>query len=180
MRFFKPSQGGPQFDSNSAGPAGSPAETEAVRRIVGRLESMPPDQARFLAGVAYVLARAAYADMTISDEETRVMESELSQLGIDESQAILVVEMAKLQEKTTGATSDYLVTREFRDHSTDEQRLSLLRACFHVCAADESISGDESSTLDQIANELDVPREDVRQLRAEFARIFSARLDFGR
>ena len=100
-------------------------------------------------------------------------------LGLDESQSVLVVEMAKLQERTTGATSDYLVTREFRDISSPEQRLGLLRACFHVCAADDSISGTESSTLDQIANELDVPREDVRKLRGEFGTLFSARLDFG-
>ena len=41
--------------------------------------------------------------------------------------------MAKLQERTTGATSDFLVTREFKDHATVDQRLALLRACFRVC-----------------------------------------------
>src|SRR5512140_1297271 len=140
MRFFRPSGNPSDSTFDAAGPAGSAsaAETEAVRRIVGRLESMPGEQARYLAGIAYVLARAAYADMDISDEETSVMETELHQLGLDEPQAVLVVEMAKLQERTTGATSDYLVTREFRDISTPEQRLGLLRACFHVCSADEA------------------------------------------
>jgi uncharacterized tellurite resistance protein B-like protein len=155
-------------------------ETAAVRKIVARLETMPLEQARFLAATAYVLARAAYADLDISDEETTVMERELVNLGIDESQAVLVVEMAKLQERTTGGTSDYPVTREFRDRSTPEQRLMLLRACFMVAAADDAISGAESSTLDQIASELDVPRADLTAMRAEFAQKFSARLDFGR
>jgi uncharacterized tellurite resistance protein B-like protein len=171
MRFLR-------GDSPSQPAAAGPnlaAETEAVRSIVGRLESMPPEQARFLAATAYVLARAAYADMNISDEETAVMERELGQAGLDPSQAILVVEMAKLQERTTGATSDYLVTREFRDNSSAEQRLALMRACFLVCAADDSISGTESSTLSEIANELDVPRADLTALRAEFAGKFSAR-----
>ena len=45
-------------------------ETETVRRIVARLEAMPADQARFVASAAYTLARAANADMDISDEET--------------------------------------------------------------------------------------------------------------
>lgn len=160
-------------------PADPVSETEAVRKIVARLESMPLDRARFLAGTAYVLARAAYADLDISTEETAVMEHEVTAAGIDESQAVLVVEMAKLQEKTTGATSDYLVTREFRDNTTAEQRLAVLRACFLVCAADDAISGSESSVLDQIADELDVPRADVSALRSEFAKKFSARLDFG-
>jgi uncharacterized tellurite resistance protein B-like protein len=174
MRFL-----GSRSDPASTPPANLAAETEAVRGIVNRLESLPPDQARLLAGMAYVLARAAYADMAISDEETAAMEEELVASGLDDAQAVLVVEMAKLQEKTTGATSDYLVTREFRDLSTPEQRLTVLRACFHVCASDDAISGSESATLAEIANELDVPRADVTAIRASFAEKFSARLGFG-
>ncbi len=155
------------------------AETEAVRHIVARLEAMPPEQARLLAGIAYVLARAAYADLEISDAETAAMEEELTGSGLDESQAVLVVEMAKLQEKTSGGTSDYLVTREFRELSTPEQRLTVMRACFRICSADNSISGTESATLDEIASELDIPRHDLTGIRAEFADKISARLGFG-
>ncbi|MGZ6265323.1 MAG: tellurite resistance TerB family protein [Candidatus Limnocylindrales bacterium] len=155
------------------------AETEAVRHIVARLEALPAEQARMLAGMAYVLARAAYADLEISDAETAAMEVELKVSGLDESQAVLVIEMAKLQEKTGGGTSDYLVTREFRELSTPEQRLTVLRACFRVCAADDSISGTESATLDEIASELDISRHDLTSIRAEFAGKISARLGFG-
>jgi len=61
-------------------PAAAPAgpdlsiETDAVRRIVTRLEALPAGQARLLAGMAYLLARAAYADLEISDAETTAME----------------------------------------------------------------------------------------------------------
>jgi uncharacterized tellurite resistance protein B-like protein len=154
------------------------AETAAVRRIVARLEALPPDQARLLAGIAYILARAAYADLDISEDETAVMESELAAFGLDAAQAALVAEMAKLQERTTGATSDFLVTREFKEHATVEQRLSLLRACFRVCLADEQISGSESSVLAEIASELGLDRTQSRPIRAEFAEKFSARFDF--
>jgi uncharacterized tellurite resistance protein B-like protein len=164
---------------DASGTAAASAETDAVRRIVARLEALPPDQARVLAGMAYVLARAAYADMDISDAETAAMEEELTGSGLDQSQAVLVVEMAKLQEKTAGGTSDYLVTREFRELSTPEQRMTVLRACFRVCSADDAISGMESATLDEIASELDIPRQDLHDVRAEFADKFSARLGFG-
>jgi uncharacterized tellurite resistance protein B-like protein len=160
-------------------PSSSTEETEAIRRIVTRLESLPPEQARQLAGLAYILARAAYADLDISDAETAAMESELAAIGVDSSQAILVVEMAKLQEKTTGDTSDYLATRDFREHSTPEQRLGVLRACYRVCCADESISGSESATLNEIASELGLSREEAAGIRAEFAEWISARLHFG-
>ena len=154
------------------------AETEAVRRIVTRLETLPPEKARLLAGMAYVLARAANADMRISDVETQAIEDELVSSGLDQSQAVLVAEMAKLQERTAGGTSDYLVTREFREASTPEQRLAVLRACYHVTAADMAITSMESATLDEIANELEIEREQSAAVRAEFADLISARFGF--
>ena len=70
-------------------------ETETVRRIVGRLEALPPERARLVASAAYILARAAQADMDISDEETRLIEQQLQERGmLDEPTAVLVAEMA--------------------------------------------------------------------------------------
>ncbi len=153
-----------------AAPPVNPGETDTVRRIVARLETMPPDQARLLAATAYILARAAYADFDISAAETSAMEQILvSQGGIDASQAVLVVEMAKIQARGFGETEDYLVTREFRQAATPEQRLAVLRACYVVGAADDVITSAESATLDEIANEFDLERSQVAAVRAEFA-----------
>ena len=130
--------------------------------------------------VAYVLARAAYSDMAISDAETTVVERELTALGVDQAQAALVAEMAKLQQVTIGGTSDFTVTRDFQESATPEQCAMLLRACYRVCAADDSISGYESATLDQVANELKLTRVDAAAIRAEFADRLSARFGFGK
>jgi uncharacterized tellurite resistance protein B-like protein len=125
--------------------------------------------------MAYVLARAAYADLEISEPETATMEQILVRdADLDEPQAVLVVEMAKLQARTYGETEDYLVTREFRAASTPEQRLAVLGACFAVGSADEVISGAESATLNEIANELGVDRQALAALRAEYAGRFGA------
>jgi len=179
LRFL----GGRPADPSAAGIADRPSslteETEAIRRIVTRLESLPPEQARLLAGMAYILARAANADLNISDAETKAMEGELETSGLDSSQAILVVEMAKLQERTTGETSDYLATREFREHSTAEQRLGVLRASYRIASADEAISGEEGATLSEIANELGFTPEEASAIRAEYAEWISARFGFG-
>lgn len=179
LRFLGSRPGQPVPVAAPAGPDLS-TETDAVRRIVTRLEALPTDQARLLAGMAYLLARAAYADLEISDAETAAMEQVLTESGLDQSQAILVAEMAKLQEKTTGGTSDYLVAREFCNHSTMDQRITVLRACYRICAADDSISGTESSTVDEIAAELELSREDAAAVRAEFAGKLSARFGFGK
>src|SRR4029453_11894574 len=103
-------------------------ETATVRRIVARLEAMPAEQARFVASAAYTLARAANADLEISDEETAAIEAALrSKETLEEPTAVLVTEMAKLQAKTVGGTEDYVVTREFRNLASDQQRLEVLR-----------------------------------------------------
>ena len=61
------------------------------------------DQARLIASAAYTLARAANADLEISDDETAAIERELqAHDGLDEATAVLVTEMAKLQARTVG------------------------------------------------------------------------------
>jgi uncharacterized tellurite resistance protein B-like protein len=150
-------------------------ETATVRRIVARLEAMPPDQAKYLAGFAYILGRAAQADLDISDAETKVMERFGVELGgLDEAHAVLVVEMAKVQAREQGATEDYVVTREFGQRSTREQKLRLLHCCFAVGAADETINAEEAGVVNEIARELDVSRDDLNAVRAEFHENLSA------
>jgi uncharacterized tellurite resistance protein B-like protein len=147
----------------------SAAETATARRIVARLEALPPDEARYLACFAYVMSRAANADFDISAEETALMERFAVEYGgLDTAQAVLVVEMAKIQARVNGGTEDFVVTREFRTISTPEQRLALLRCCFAIGAADSSISAAEASTINEIARELDLEAADVNAVRAEF------------
>src|SRR6478752_9690121 len=115
-------------------------DTATVRRIVAKLESMPPEQARLIASAAYTLARAANADLEISDDETAAIERELQTTeALDEATAVLVTEMAKLQAKTVGGTEDYVVTREFKALADMDQRIVVLRACFAVMAANGTI-----------------------------------------
>ena len=155
--------------------AGSAAETATARRIVARLHAMPPENARYLACFAYVMSRAAQADLRISDEETALMERFAVEYGgLDEAQAVLVVEMAKLQALVEGATEDYVVTREFYRISTPEQRLQLIRCCFAIGATDGTINAEEASVVNEIARELDVERADLNAVRDEFHEQLSA------
>jgi uncharacterized tellurite resistance protein B-like protein len=155
-------------------------ETETVRRIVARLRTLPPERARYLAGFAYILARAAHADLDISDAESAVMESALVDLGgLDAAQAVLVVEMAKLQSRAWFGTEDFLVTREFAGFATHEEKVAVVRACFAVGAADDEISNDEAETINEIAKELGIDRPTLNGIREayvdQFALIRAAR-----
>ena len=153
----------------------SAGDTATVRRIVAKLEAMPPEQARLVASAAYTLARAAHADLDISAEETAVIERELqARDSLDEATAVLITEMAKLQAKTVGGTEDYVVTREFAALATDQQKIDVLRACFAVGAASGSISAEESAEVNQIAQEMALDPNIVSTIRAEFHERISA------
>ena len=150
-------------------------DTATVRRIVARLEALPPERARFVAAGAYTIARAANADLDVSDDETALIESLLQQYGnLDEPTSVLVAEMAKIQAKTVGGTEDYVVTRELKEIATEEQRLGVLRACFVVSAASGTISAEESAEVNQIANELDIDGDVLTAMRAEFHEMMSS------
>jgi len=171
-RFFRSND--KAADAPVERPAPAPAsdgagDTATVRRIVAKLESMPPEQARFLAAAAYTLARAANADLDISDEETAAIERELQEHeSIDEATAVLVTEMAKLQAKTVGGTEDYVVTREFKALADESQRIVVLRACFAVMAAGGTISAEETATVNEIAEELDIDDATLNAIRADY------------
>ncbi len=147
----------------------SSADTETVRKIVQQLEQLPPDRARYIAAFAYLLGRAARADLDISAEETAVMERiVMNEGGLPEEQAVLVVQIAKTQTRLFGGTENFLVTREFERIATREQKLALLECLFAVTAADEKITTTEDNAVRQIASELKLDHEDFITARLRF------------
>jgi uncharacterized tellurite resistance protein B-like protein len=153
------------------GPRGRGAgDTETVRRIVGEMESLPPERARYLAAFAFILARVANADLDISEEETGRMEEILQRTGhLSADQARLAVRLAKAQHQVEGGTESFLVTREFREIATRDQCRELLDCLFAVSAADGSISGVEETQIRQIASELTLEPADLAAARARWA-----------
>ncbi|HKT78791.1 MAG TPA: TerB family tellurite resistance protein [Vicinamibacterales bacterium] len=142
------------------------ADTQTVLRIVKELDRLEPQRARFLAAFAYVLSRVANADEGISDVETEAMIDIVEHKGrIPRPQAALVVEIAKHQNQLFGGTEDYLVTREFKAISTEEERRELLDCLFVVSAADSGISHVENVRMQQIASELGFAIEDYVRAR---------------
>ena len=160
---------------------GASREADALRHIVGELEALPEDSARYLAAFAYVLGRAAHADSHVSAEETRKMEEIVRVLGhLPEPQAVLVVEMAKHQVRLFGGDQNYLVTRRFRDLSTSEQRVELLECVFAVSAADASITVAEESEARRISAELGLDHAEFVRARAAYVEHLEALRSFRR
>jgi uncharacterized tellurite resistance protein B-like protein len=145
-------------------------DTDTVRRIVSELNELPPERARFLAAFAYVLSRVAGADQHFSEVETTAMAEVLRRVGhLPDAQALLVVEIAKSQNRLFGGTENFLVTREFREVATDGEREDLLHCLFAVAAADEAISAEEEAQIGQIAGELGFARDQFLKVRLAYS-----------
>jgi len=145
------------------------AETDTIRRIVKALDDVEPDRRRYLAGFAYVLARASNADLDVTEDERREMEHIVSEMGaLPMPQAVLVMEIARVQAELFSGTEDYLVTREFNRVATDEQRRGAVAACFAVTATDHEITAEEYAELTQIAEELGLSRHELNEIRAGY------------
>jgi uncharacterized tellurite resistance protein B-like protein len=144
-------------------------DTETVRRIASQLERIEPDKAKYLASFAYVLARLAHADLDIDATETTEMERSVKALAsLSDAEAALVVQIAVSQARNLGGTENYMVTREFRQTSTREQRGALLQCLYAVAAADGTISSVESSEIVSIADELGFTRAEANSLRGAY------------
>jgi len=155
------------FGSTSKQPG--PADTQTVRRIVATLDAMEPQRARKLAAFAFILCRAARADLQVSEEEAGAMERiVIERGGLSEEQAILVVQMAKTQNALFGGTENFLVTREFNKLATREEKLALLDCLFTVAAADESISTTEDNEIARVCSELQLRHEDLVAARSRY------------
>jgi uncharacterized tellurite resistance protein B-like protein len=144
-------------------------ETETVRRIAGQLDRLPPEQARYLASFAYVLARVAHADLEVDTSEIAEMEQIVKEVAhLTDPEAALVVQIAKSQAQHLGGTENYVVTREFRNVASKEQRAELLECVFAVAAADGTISGPETGEIYGIAEELGFTRAEANALRSAY------------
>jgi uncharacterized tellurite resistance protein B-like protein len=144
-------------------------DTESVRRIAAKLERLDPHRAKYLAAFAYVLARVANADLEIDAAETAEIERSLAAISdLSEGEITLAVEIAKSQARLLGGTENYVVTREFRENSTLEQRGQLLQCLYAVAAADGTISSVESSEIVGIAEELGFTRMEANALRSQY------------
>lgn len=151
----------------SAKDDGSATESPALARIIEVLDGLPQERAHYLAAFACVLARVAHADLQIEDSEVVAMVRATASLGhLAEDESKLVVEIAQTHSRDEGGTANYLVTREFRNISTREQRIGLVECLYAVSAADGTVSTTESSEVLKIAGELGLSRNETNAIKS--------------
>jgi uncharacterized tellurite resistance protein B-like protein len=144
-------------------------ESEVVQRVAAELGDMPVEQARYLAGFAYVLARLAHTDLEFAPAESAHIAQLLEREGgLPAAQAELIAELVGCQAAEHGGTEDYRATRQFAELATLEQRRALVRCLYQVAAAERGVSAREDALIRQIAHELRLSHAEALALRAPF------------
>lgn len=148
---------------------GATADTEAVRKVVQELDHLPEEHARYVAAFGYLLGRVAYADLKVSAQETAEMERIIRErTGLPESEAIVVVQMAKTRAQLFGGTENFLVAREFDRIATKEQKLALVDCLFAIAAAESHISVFEDNEIKQISQEIHLDHPEFIAVRSRW------------
>lgn len=149
--------------------AGRDAQPDSIAELSSELESIPPEDARFVAAFAYLLARIAGADLRIDEVEESEIIRHLERFGeIPTERAELLTKSALRMVDSHSSTDDHLVARAFRDMTEAPERLRLLRCLYAVAAADEKISTREDNEIFAVASSIGVLHEQVIALRSEF------------
>ncbi|MBY0402203.1 TerB family tellurite resistance protein [Myxococcota bacterium] len=144
-------------------------EPESLREIGARLAALPPEDARFVAAFAYLLARVAGADLETEGRERETIVQRLeSTAGLPPERAAMLADAAIAAADRHSASDDHLVARAFRTMTGDDERKRLVRCLYAVAAADASITTVEDNEIFEIATEIGLGRTDVVALRSEF------------
>ena len=145
-------------------------QSRSVQQIMIELETLEPEQARYVAAFGYILTRVANADFHIADDESSKMREIVEQIGgLAPEQAKIVVELAQAQNEAFGATDDFLVTRQFRDISSHADRIHLLDCLFAVAAVDHSITSAEEEEIAKIAKQLLLSHDEYIAARRQYS-----------
>jgi tellurite resistance protein len=105
----------------------------------------------------------------VSEIETAKMIELVQRFGhLSEAQAVLVVEIAKSQNRLFGGTENFLVTREFRTIASDDERRDALDCVFAVSAADDAMTPEEEAQIRQIASELGFSHDEYVRARLAY------------
>jgi uncharacterized tellurite resistance protein B-like protein len=147
----------------------------SLAKIGAQLETLPPEEARFVAAFAYLLARIAGADLRTDGAERDSIARRLEAFAeIDHDLAGILADTAIRAATDHDATDDHLVARSFRDMSEQPERIRLIRCLYAVAAADEEISTVEDNEIYEIAKAIGINHTDVISLRLEHKKYLGA------
>jgi uncharacterized tellurite resistance protein B-like protein len=166
MQFLKKLFGLP-FDE-----ASDPNHSFDLGRVEAVLAPMAAGDAKFLAGVALLLARVARVDFNATDgEKRRMIEMLVKHSRLTPEQADAVVAIA-LDRAAHHSVEEHIVLRQMNEITDRARKKDIIRALLYV-ASDDDISEQESEEVFVIAKAFHFSRQEYLELRSEFREYLS-------
>ena len=135
----------------------SGAIAENASQLLTLLERHDPERSRFISAFSHALARVAYADKSVAEEERAVMRDVLRDAsGLSEPEVDLVVELAMAQIRMSSDSVDAEEPKPF----TEIQRDQFIESLYAVGNADGVLTEEERTEIENIALELGFPGQD--------------------
>jgi len=115
--------------------------------------TIPDDQLRKLCLAAGLMARVAWVDETLSEEEKQVIQKILTEVwGLPENETTLITAMSC--SKVMHGLDYYRLTRSFFECTLPEERSNFLKCLFLVANSSEKTSNKEIEEIRLIAHHL--------------------------
>ncbi len=154
----------------SDSPDDSPVETTThteISEIQDALQSVDENRIPYVACLALLGARVAGADSEISDgEKNRMIDVLKEDTHLSQDEAVAAVDIATSKE-LAHSIEHQRVTSLTNEFATLEQKISIIRALFHI-ACDDDISEVENEKIRAISKALLLSNNQYIQLRSEF------------
>ena len=134
------------------------AVSEGTSRMLNLLEKHDPSSASYLATFAFALARVAYADNEVSEEERQAMRSILQDMAdLNDGEVNFIMDISMMQKRAQAELSDKSL-----GHSIEGQRKkALVDSLYAIAEADGRVSDEELVEIRAIAAEFGL--DDTRQ-----------------
>jgi putative ABC transport system ATP-binding protein len=129
------------------------AVSEGTSRMLNLLEKHDPNSASYLATFAFALARVAYADNEVSEDERAKMRHVLKQFAnLEDSEVNFVMEMSMMQKRAQHELS----SQGNHEGFGDERKQLLIDSLYAIAEADGRVSDEELREIHAIAAEFGV------------------------
>lgn len=146
-----------------------PAEAGFLDAVEERLRAMPTARAQLVAAFAGLLARVAYADEEISDEEgARIDDLVAAHSGLSGEESKAVTAIVRNRMVALRGAENHRLTRRFNEVADDEARRHLIDCLYAVATADDLVTHVEDREVRRIGDALLVPASEVLAIRSRY------------
>lgn len=143
---------------------------EILTHLRTKLVGVEPAEVKYVAALAGLMGRVAFADFHFSDEEKSHVKKVLTEtISLPEKEVDALVQLIAEKTKALSGIEDYLYTREIREQKSREERKKIIIALFALAASDDSISTVENEEIRKISRAFQLSPNDFKEVRRMYS-----------